>query len=183
MGNHDSYSDPSGGDYREGKQRAEGLFPQPARPMTLRESRRQYRSKRLLASGCVSLPACLTAQANPRRLRASAHRDDKKGCQRHQPLLSCQIFTGLLDPPRCTKMKHKPRPSSRPKRRDRAPSSGRMLGAMHKRSFRTMREACACASQTARDPSASVGMTERTADSTTLTFMTGTTGCSGRGRP
>ena len=33
MGNHDPYSDPSGGDYREGKQGAEGLFPQPARPL------------------------------------------------------------------------------------------------------------------------------------------------------
>ncbi len=31
MGNHDPYSDPSGGDYREGKQAAEGLFPQPAK--------------------------------------------------------------------------------------------------------------------------------------------------------
>ena len=31
MGNHDPYSDPAGGDYREGKQAAEGLFPQPAR--------------------------------------------------------------------------------------------------------------------------------------------------------
>ncbi len=30
MGNHDPYSDPSGGDYREGKQGAEGLFPHPA---------------------------------------------------------------------------------------------------------------------------------------------------------
>ena len=173
MGNHDSYSDPSGGDYREGKQRAEGLFPQPARPMTLRESRRQYRSKRLLASGCVSLPACLTAQANPRRLRASAHRDDKKACQRHQPLLSCQIFTGLLDPPRCTKMKHKPRPSSRPKRRDRAPSSGRMLGGCAQTKLPGHARGCACAPQTARDPSASVGMTEPAADSITLTCMAG----------
>jgi len=31
MGNHDSYSDPSGGDYREGKQAAEGFFLQPAK--------------------------------------------------------------------------------------------------------------------------------------------------------
>src|SRR5712692_6983460 len=67
-------------------------------PATLHESRGQIRSERLPAMGLVSLPACPAAQANPPRpcsglrltrvdpsaspsasLRASAHRDDKKG--------------------------------------------------------------------------------------------------------
>src|SRR5712691_8560971 len=75
-------------------------------PATLHESRGQIRSERLPAMGLVSLPACPAAQANPPRpcsglrltrvdpsaspsasLRASAHRDDKKGCQRHKPPL------------------------------------------------------------------------------------------------
>ncbi len=30
MDNHDSYSDPDGGDYKEVEQGAESLFPQPA---------------------------------------------------------------------------------------------------------------------------------------------------------
>ncbi len=52
MGNHDSYSDPSGGDYREGKQGAEGLFPQPARPvlLVLRISRISVRITRTAVS-------------------------------------------------------------------------------------------------------------------------------------
>src|SRR5229473_2945052 len=69
-------------------------------PATLDESRRQIRSERLLATGLVSLPACLTAQANrsaliprlPLRLRSGLRLTGmtKKGCQRHKPPLSCQ---------------------------------------------------------------------------------------------
>src|SRR5712692_10238149 len=81
-----------------------------------------------------------------------------------------QIFTGPLDPPRCTKVDYIC-PSSRPKWRDRAPSSGRMLGSLHNRGSPARREARACAPQTARDPSTSVGMTEGTAAPPNSTFM------------
>ena len=60
MGNHDSYSDPAGGDYREGKQGAEGLFPHPARRNEVKPSKRvcEVRIKRESATAESSQARC-----------------------------------------------------------------------------------------------------------------------------
>src|SRR6266851_4442561 len=60
--------------------------------------------------------------------------------------------------------------SSRAQPRDRAPSSGCMLGSLHDRGSPARREARACAPKTARDPSTSVAMTESDVDPTSPCF-------------
>src|SRR5713101_4081827 len=82
------------------------------------------------------------------------------------------VSPGPLDPPRCTKVDYIC-PSSRAWSRDRAPSSGRMLGSLHNRGSPARREARACAPLTTRDPSTSVGMTESDVDPTSPALMAG----------